>query len=163
MLEIVRGRDIGRRYPVAASETTIGNALAGEWVRSSDQEANSPRGWPAGMPVSFKNEGLLSRGPGEPGRHVREPAAAARRPTASALQPGDIFSLAACSLRSNVKTSRAKEDNATAADSRALRLHLGQGQVRGACHPVHDHGRLDLTTGTIFCPWQPAPDRNRSR
>jgi hypothetical protein len=43
-LEVVRGRDVGRRYPLAAGETTIGNAPGtNAHVDLADQEGASPR------------------------------------------------------------------------------------------------------------------------
>ncbi len=44
ILEVVRGRNIGRRYQVGTGETPIGNALAGAaGFDLADQESNSPR------------------------------------------------------------------------------------------------------------------------
>ena len=43
-LEVVRGRNVGRRYQVGTGETPIGNALAGaQGFDLADQESNSPR------------------------------------------------------------------------------------------------------------------------
>jgi FHA domain len=44
ILEVVRGRNVGRRYQVGTGETPIGNALAGaQGFDLADQESNSPR------------------------------------------------------------------------------------------------------------------------
>jgi hypothetical protein len=44
ILEVVRGRDVGRRYVVGTGESPIGNALAGaSGFDLADQESNSPR------------------------------------------------------------------------------------------------------------------------
>ena len=42
--QVVRGRDVGRRYPVGAGETPLGNALDGQTgLDLREQEWNSPR------------------------------------------------------------------------------------------------------------------------
>jgi len=44
ILEVIRGRNVGRRYQVNTGETTMGNALAGApGFDLADQEPNSPR------------------------------------------------------------------------------------------------------------------------
>ena len=86
ILEVVRGRNVGRRYQVGTGETPIGNALAGApGLDLADQESNSPRRM-AGRHACLTVTGDVAHHPrpGEPRRHLCEPPAAARWPSAAA-------------------------------------------------------------------------------
>jgi hypothetical protein len=69
VLEVVRGREVGRRYLLPAGEATLGNALAGaSGLDLADQEANSPRRMAARQAcLAAKGESLTIRDLESPG------------------------------------------------------------------------------------------------
>lgn len=100
ILEVVRGRDVGRRYVVGTGETPIGNALAGaSGFDLADQESNSPRRM-AGRHACLMVEGeaLTIRDLESPGgtfvNRQRLLAGQARR-----LQAGDLIQLGGVQLQ----------------------------------------------------------------
>jgi len=98
-LEVVRGRNVGRRYQVGPGETPIGNALAGTpGFDLSDQESNSPRRM-AGRHacLTAAGEALSIRDFESPGGtfvNRQRLLAGQVRP----LQPGDLIQLGAVQL-----------------------------------------------------------------
>ncbi len=99
ILEVVRGRNIGRRYQVGTGETPIGNALAGAaGFDLADQESNSPRRM-AGRHacLTAAGEALSIRDLESPGGtfvNRQRLLAGQVRP----LQPGDLIQLGAVQL-----------------------------------------------------------------
>src|SRR5271157_2729942 len=99
ILEVVRGRNIGRRYQVGTGETPIGNALAGApGFDLADQESNSPRR------IAGRHACLTAAGEALSIRDLESPGgtfvnrqrllAGQVRP----LQPGDLIQLGAVQL-----------------------------------------------------------------
>ena len=99
VLEVVRGRDVGRRYPVGPGETMLGNALAGApGFDLADQESNSPRRM-AGRHACLTSTGECSRirdleSPGGTFVNRQRLLAGQARP----LQPGDLIQLGGVQL-----------------------------------------------------------------
>ena len=99
-LEVVRGREVGRRYPLEAGELFLGNALAGaRGVNLADQETNSPRRM-AGRQASLAAaaEGLTIRDLESPGGTFvnRQRLLSGQART---LQPGDVVQVGGVQLR----------------------------------------------------------------
>ena len=100
LLEIVRGRDIGRTFALDPGETVVGNALNGQrGLDLLDQEGNSPRRM-AARHATFACSGLdLSiqdlESPG--GTFVNQQRLLAGRPRI--LAPGDVIQLGAVQLK----------------------------------------------------------------
>src|SRR5271157_3774355 len=99
ILEVVRGRNIGRRYQVGTGETPIGNALAGApGFDLADRESNSPRR------IAGRHACLTAAGEALSIRDLESPGgtfvnrqrllAGQVRP----LQPGDLIQLGAVQL-----------------------------------------------------------------
>lgn len=106
-LEVVRGRELGRRYPLDPGELVIGNLLAGaRGIDLADQETSSTRRM-AGRHASLtaSGEGLTIRDLESPGgtfvNRQRLLAGQAR-----ALQPGDIVQFGAVQLQVNRAAGR---------------------------------------------------------
>ncbi len=99
IVEVVRGRDVGRRYQVGTGETPIGNAIAGvPGFDLSDQESNSTRRM-AGRHacLTASGEALSIRDLESPGGtfvNRQRLLAGQVRP----LQPGDLIQLGAVQL-----------------------------------------------------------------
>ncbi len=98
-LEVVRGRDVGRRYQVGTGETPIGNALAGgPGFDLAEQESSSPRR------MAGRHACLMAAGEALSIRDLESPGgtfvnrqrllAGQVRP----LQPGDLIQLGAVQL-----------------------------------------------------------------
>src|SRR4051794_14231034 len=106
-LEVVRGREIGRRYALDPGELLIGNALAGaRGVDLAGEETNSPRrmaGRQASLTVS--GETLTIRDLESPGgtfvNRQRLLAGQAR-----ALRPGDVVQVGAVQLQVRSEAAR---------------------------------------------------------
>jgi hypothetical protein len=99
-LEVVRGRDLGRVYPVGAAETLLGNALnGGPGLDLLDQEGNSPRRM-AGRHAALVASGqdLAIRDLESPGgtfvNRQRLLSGQSRR-----LEPGDVIQLGSVQLQ----------------------------------------------------------------
>ena len=99
ILEVVRGRNVGRRYQVGTGETPIGNALAGaQGFDLADQESDSPRRM-AGRHacITAAGDALSIRDLESPGgtfvNRQRLRAGQARPP-----QPGDLIQLGGVQL-----------------------------------------------------------------
>src|SRR5262245_60658290 len=113
-LEVVRGREVGRRHPLDQGEIVLGNALEGaRGIDLACQEASSPRrmaGRQASLTVS--GESLIIRDLESPGgtfvNRQRLLAGQAR-----SLQPGDILQLGGVQLqvrREAAKTAAPKAE-----------------------------------------------------
>lgn len=99
-LEIVRGRDVGRRYALGAGETTIGNEPAkGTHVDLSEQEGTSPRRMSGRQAMLVATaESLVVRDLESPGGTFvnRQRLLSGQDRT---LQPGDVIQVGGVQLR----------------------------------------------------------------
>jgi pSer/pThr/pTyr-binding forkhead associated (FHA) protein len=100
VLEVVRGKDPGRHYPLARGETLIGNALSGEsGIDLGDQEAGAPRRMAARQAaIDLMGDMPAVRDLNSPGGtfvNRQRLTAGQARP----LQPGDVIQLGGVQLK----------------------------------------------------------------
>ena len=122
MLEIVRGRDVGRTFALGSGETVVGNALNGQrGLDLLDQEGNSPRRMAArhaalacsGQDLSIQD--LESPG----GTFVNQQRLLSGQPRK--LAPGDVVQLGGVQLKVKQDAAAAGTGAATVAPTEAKR------------------------------------------
>jgi hypothetical protein len=164
LLEIVRGRDVGRTLPLASGETVVGNALNGQrGLDLGDQEGSSPRRMAARHAAFACSAQDLSiqdlESPG--GTFVNQQRLLSGQPRK--LSPGDVIQLGGVQLK--VKLDGAAVSPATAAVSPAsTKAPVASAPIAGpparAPQPVQPAPRAPELPASV--PDLPVPQRGQT-